>query len=51
MHQILSEVKAIKGTYRFYKLLIVFFPLSSARQGGDEEQAQVSIWLVSRHEP
>lgn len=25
MHQMLFEVKPIKGTHRFYKILIVFF--------------------------
>ena len=51
MHRILFEVKSVKGIHRLFKILIVFFPLSSASQGGDKEQARVNIWLVSRHEP
>jgi hypothetical protein len=28
MHEILFEVKAIKGTHRFYKILLIVFSLS-----------------------
>lgn len=55
LHQIHFEVKSVKWMHRFYKILIVFLPLSSASQWGDKEQAHVNIWLVSLsslcHEP